>query len=180
MKKILLVVAVVALLSGCGVKTKTLTCSRKNTINNITSKTTYKIDHEENNVKMLTVVYEYNDNHTDGVGTGTDGTTNDTDTDIDGIVDGVVGKALDDVVMGITDTVLDITGVKNSHNKAFSNYSNTEGFKTVVNNDNGTDYKVTYTYDLTKLSDSDISSLGISRDYETLKRKYTTTGTTCK
>ena len=111
MKKALLIIAVIAVLSGCGT-TETLTCTTNNTVGTLTSKSTYKIDYMNNEVKKLTVTYEYNDNHTDGVGTGTDGTTDDTDTDNDGIIDGVVGEALDDVVTGVSDGILDIAGIK--------------------------------------------------------------------
>ena len=154
MKKALLIIAVIAVLSGCGT-TETLTCTTNNTVGTLTSKSTYKIDYMNNEVKKLTVTYEYNDNHTDGVGTGTDGTTDDTDTDNDGIIDGVVGEALDDVVTGVSDGILDIAGIKSRHNARFGTYTNTEGFMTKIDNDNDKDYKVTYTYDLSKLSDTD-------------------------
>ena len=98
MKKALLIIAVIAVLSGCTTNTKTLTCTSENTSGNITSKTKYMIDYEGNDVKKLTVTYDYKDNHTDGVGTGTDGTTSDNDPDDNGIIDGVVGETLDDVV----------------------------------------------------------------------------------
>ena len=94
MKKALLIIAVIAVLSGCTTNTKTLTCTSENTSGNITSKTKYMIDYEGNDVKKLTVTYDYKDNHTDGVGTGTDGTTSDNDPDANGIIDGVVGEAL--------------------------------------------------------------------------------------
>ena len=149
MKKALLIIAVIAVLSGCGT-TETLTCTTNNTVGTLTSKSTYKIDYMNNEVKKLTVTYEYNDNHTDGVGTGTDGTTDDTDTDNDGIIDGVVGEALDDVVTGVSDGILDIAGIKSRHNARFGTYTNTEGFMTKIDNDNDKYYKVTYTYDLSK------------------------------
>ena len=103
MKKVLLIIAVIAVLSGCGTN-DSLTCTTENTLGNISSSTTYKIDYRNNDVKMMTVTYEYKDGHTDGVGTGTDGTTEDDDAnnEADGIIDGVVGEALDDVVTGIT------------------------------------------------------------------------------
>lgn len=180
MKKALLVVALIAVLSGCTTNTKTLTCTGENTSGNITSKTKYIIDYDDNEVKKIMVTYDYRDNHTDGVGTGTDGTTSDTDLDDDGIIDGVVGEALDDVVTIVTDTILDIAGIKTRHNTRFGTYTNTEGFTTMIDSDNDNDYKVTYTYDLTKLSDTDITSFGINRDFNTLKDTYTSRGLTCK
>lgn len=179
MKKALLIIAVIAVLSGCGT-TETLTCTTNNTVGTLTSKSTYKIDYMNNEVKKLTVTYEYNDNHTDGVGTGTDGTTEDTDTDNDGIIDGVVGEALDDVVTGVSDGILDIAGIKSRHNARFGTYTNTEGFMTKIDNDNDKDYKVTYTYDLSKLSDTDLAAFGIDRDFNTQKTTYTNRGLTCK
>lgn len=179
MKKALLIIAVIAILSGCGT-TETLTCTTDNTLGTLTSNTTYMIDYQNDEVKKLTVTYEYKDNHTDGVGTGTDGTTEDNDTDDNGIIDGVVGEALDDVVTGVTDGILDIAGIKTRHNTRFGSYTNTEGFMTNIDLDNDTDYKVTYTYDLTKLSDDDISAFGIDKDFNTLKTTYTNRGLTCK
>lgn len=181
MKKALLIIAVIVVLSGCGT-TETLTCTTSNTVGAFTSNTSYMVEYQGNDVKMLTVTYDYKDDHVDGVGTGTDGTTDDdeTDTDDDGIVDGVVGEALDDVVTGVTDGILDIAGIRTRHNTRFGSYANIEGFSTTVDSDNDNDYKITYTYDLTKLSDDDISTFGISRDLETLRNGYTNRGLTCK
>lgn len=181
MKKALLVIAIITILSGCGTN-DTLTCTTDNTLGNISSSTTYKIDYRDNDVKMMTVTYEYEDGHTDGMGTGTDGTTEDSDTtgENDGIVDGVVGEALDDVVTGITDTILDLADIKARHNTRFGNYTNTDGFKTSIDTDNDNDYKITYTYDFSKLSNDDITSLGVSRDFDTLRSTYTDRGLTCK
>lgn len=179
MKKTLLIMAVIAVLSGCGT-TKTLTCNTENTVGDFTSKTTYMIDYQGKDVKKLTITYDYRDNHVDGVGTGTDGTTDDTDTDDDGVIDGVVGEALDDVVTGVTDSILDMAGIRMRHNERFGNYTNTDGFITKVDTDNDTDYKVTYTYDFDKLSDTDITNFGISRDLDTLRTTYTDRGLTCR
>lgn len=181
MKKALLIIAVIAVLSGCGTN-ETLTCTSTNTVGNMTSNTKYMIEYNGNDVKMLTVTYDYRDRHVDGVGTGTDGTTDDdaTDTDDDGIVDGVVGEALDDVVSGIANGILDIAGIRTRHDARFGSYANTEGFTTTIDSDNDMDYKVTYTYDLDKLSDTDITTFGISRDFKTLRNGYTDRGMTCK
>ena len=181
MKKALFIIAVIAILSGCGTN-DTLTCTTNNTLGNISSSTTYKIDYRDNDVKMMTVTYEYNDGHTDGVGTGTDGTTEDDDsnTETDGIVDGVVGEALDDVVTGVTNTILDLANIKTRHNARFGTYTNTNGFMTSIDTDNDNDYKVTYTYDFSKLSDDDITTFGITRDYDTLRTMYVNRGLTCR
>lgn len=179
MKKALLIIAVIAVLSGCGT-TQTLTCSTENTVGTLTSKTTYMIDYQGNDVKKLTVTYDYRDDHVDGVGTGTDGTTDDTDPDDDGVIDGVVGEALDDVVTGVTDGILDMAGIRTRHNERFGTYTNTAGFMITIDTDNDTDYKVTYTYDFDKLSDTDVTNFGISRDFDTLRTTYTDRGLTCK
>ena len=179
MKKALLIIAVIAVLSGCTTNTKTLTCTSENTSGNITSKSAKDIFFSFF-IKKLTVTYDYKDNHTDGVGTGTDGTTSDNDPDDNGIINGVVGEALDDVVSGVTGTILDIAGIKARHNTRFGSYTNTEGFTTNIDNDNDNDYTVTYTYDLTKLSDTDITNFGINRNFNTLKTTYTDRGLTCK
>ena len=113
MKKVLLLIAVVAVLSGCGTNDK-LTCTYDNTVGDVTSKTEYVIEYRNNNIKKIKATYDYKSNHVDGVGTGTDGTTNDKDDnkDNDGILGGTVGSVLDDVVDGITDGIIDISGIK--------------------------------------------------------------------
>ena len=195
MKKALIILVAVVALSGCGTNEMT-TCTNETKVGNITSKTVYTVEHKDNDVKKIMITYEYNDNHTDGVGTGTDGTTKDkitdeedntnetnndkTKTDNDGLIGGVAGEALDDIVTGITDGILDIAGIKESHNTRFGTYTNVEGFTRNVDVDNANDYKVTYTYDLTKLSDADITALGVNKDYNALKKSYTDRGLTCK
>lgn len=180
MKRIFLVVVALFLLSGCG-KTETLTCTTDNTVGTLTSKTTYTISHMNNKVSMIKVTYDYSDNHIDGVNTGTDGTTEDDDTiEDDGVIGGVVGETLDDVVTGISDTVLDITGVKDMHNTRYNTYNTMEGFTRSIDTDNDNNYKITYTYDLKKLSDNDLTTLGISKDLSALKSTYTNRGLTCR
>lgn len=181
MKKVLLIMAVIAVLSGCGTN-DSLTCTAENTLGNISSNTTYKIDYRDNDVKMMTVTYEYRDGHIDGVGTGTDGTTEDDDTtnETDGIINGVVGEALDDVVTGVTNTILDLADIRTRHNARFGTYTNTDGFMTSIDTNNDNDYKVTYTYDFSKLSDDDITSFGISRNFDTMQSMYTSRGLTCR
>lgn len=197
MKKSLIVLAALAVLSGCGMNEKT-TCTNENKVGNITSKVTYEIEHKNNDVKKVILTYDYRDDHTDGVGTGTDGTTKDKEdnnttnndnkndnttkapTDNDGLIGGVTGEALDDIVTGAADGILDIAGIKRTHNNKISTYSSIKGVTTKVDVDNENDYKITYTYDLKQLSDSDITSLGINKDYTTLKNNYTSRGLTCK
>ena len=181
MKKTLLIIAVIAVLSGCGTN-DTLTCTTENTIGNISSSTTYKIDYKDNDVKSMKITYEYNDSHTDGIGTGTDGTTEDDDVigETDGVIDGIVGEALDDVVDMTTNTILDLADIKTRHNNKFGTYTNTKGFMTSIDTDNDNDYKITYTYNFSKLSDDDINTFGISRNLETLRTNYISRGLTCR
>ena len=154
MKKVILIIAVIAVLSGCTANTKTLTCTSETKSGNITSKTKYMIDYDGNDVKKLTATYDYKDNHTAGVGTG--------------------------APRHIALQLIDISGIKTRHNTRFGSYTNTEGFTTKIDNDNDNDYTVTYTYDLTKLTDTDITNFGINRDFNTLKKTYTDRGLTCK
>lgn len=181
MKKALLIIAVIVVLSGCGTN-DSLTCTTENTLGNVSSSTTYKINYRDNDVKMMTITYEYKNSHTDGVGTGTDGTTEDGDNigDTDGVIDGVVGEALDDVVTGVTNTILELSNIRTMHNNKFGIYTNTDGFTTSIDMDDDENYKVTYTYDFSKLSDDDISTFGISRNFDTMQSRYTSRGLTCR
>lgn len=195
MKKALIILIAVVALSGCGTNEMT-TCTNETKVGNITSKTVYTVEHKDNDVKKIMITYEYNDNHTDGVGTGTDGTTKDkiadeednpketnenkTKTDNDGLIGGAAKEALDDIVTGIADGIIDIAGIKESHNTKFGTYTHVEGFTRTVDVDNTNDYKVTYTYDLTKLSDTDITALGVNKNYNTLKQSYIDRELTCK
>ena len=176
MKKVLLLIAVVAVLSGCGTNDK-LTCTYDNTVGDVTSKTEYVIEYRNNNIKKIKATYDYKSNHVDGVGTGTDGTTSDKDDnkDNDGILGGTVGSVLDDVVDGITDGIIDISGIKTRHDSKFGTYTNIKGFTSDVNVNDDTNYKVIYTYDLNTLSDNDIN-----RDLNTFKTTLTNRGLTCK
>ncbi len=179
MKKIILLALIIAVLSGCGTNDK-ITCTNTNTVGNLTSSTKYAIDYRNNEIKKIILTYDYKETKKDGVETGTDGTTSDEDNTGDGIIGGVAGKALDDVIDTTTDGILDIAGIKTRHNSRFGTYTNINGFTSDVNIDNAENYKITYTYDLTKLSDTDITTLGIDRDYTAYKNTLTNRGLTCK
>lgn len=180
MKKFLLLIAIIAILSGCGT-TNELTCTTDNTVGNITSSTKYVIDYQGNDIKKIAITYDYRDDHKDGVGTGTDGTTSDDNTTNDNdIIGGTIGEALDDVVDGTVDGILDIAGIKTRHNTRFGTYTNTNGFTTNIDVDNDTNYKVVYTYDLSKLSDTDITTFGINKNFATYKANLANRGFTCK
>ena len=119
-------------------------------------------------------------NDTDGVGTGTDGTTNDTQIDNDGIIDGVVGNAIDSIVGGVTDVILDVSGLRDRHVTVQNTYGNIAGFSVQNTNDNDNNYKVTYVIDYDTISDDDLRTLNLSRDLDTLRDSYVSQGFTCK
>ncbi len=191
MKKAIFFVGVLLLLSGCG-ENDTLTCTSANTINGLSSNRTYKIDYKDDDIKMVTVTYDYTAQNTgtndtndttndDGVGTGTDGTTSDDNqNDNDGVIDGVVGDALDDVVTGVTNTILDIAGIKTTHNNRMTTYNNITGFTSSVDTDRDDNYKVTYKFDLEKMDDADLGKFNLDRSLNTLRTNYTNQGLTCR
>ena len=192
-KMFFLAIMLVFMLTGCGVgATDTLMCSYQNNNGNLTTKTSYSIDYVGKEVKKLRITYNYhidgiNDtdgdgkNDIDGVGTGTDGTTNDTQIDNDGIIDGIVGSAIDTIIGGITDTILDIAGIRDRHANVQNTYGNMPGFS-VQNTDDMTDndYTVTYVIDYDMMSDDDLVTLNLSRDIDTLKSNYISQGFTCR
>ena len=196
MKKLLLFATItILMLSGCGAGVSdTLNCSYENTNGNLTTKMDYAIDYEGNEVKKVRITYDYhmdnvdennnntnNANNIDGVGTGTDGTTNDTQLDEDGIIDGVVGSAIDSVINGITDTILDISGIRNRHATVQGTYGSINGFSIQNTNDmTDNDYKVTYVIDYDTITDDDLTTLNLSRNIDTLRNNYISQGFTCK
>ena len=193
MKKVLfLSSALILMLTGCGAGvSETMSCTYENSSNNITTKITYNVDHEDDTVKKVRINYDYhqdviNDtdgdglNDIDGVGTGTDGTTADTQVDDDGIIDGVVGSAIDSIINGVTDVILDVSGIRDRHADVQSTYGNMNGFSvqnTTDNTDN--DYKVTYIIDYDNISDSDLATLNLSRNVNNLRNIYVSQGFTC-
>lgn len=193
MKKYLVISLVFTLmLTGCGAeKAKTMTCSYETSANNIATKMKYDIDYENNDVKKVRITYDYkqntvvdNDNDgkedIDGVGTGTDGTTTDTQRDNDGIIDGVVGNAIDKVVGGVTDVILDVAGLRERHRSVQSTYANMKGFSVQNTTDTDNNYMVTYVIDYNTISDTDLATLNLSRDINTFRDTYTSQGYTCK
>lgn len=198
------------MLTGCGAgATETMSCTYDNTTGNLTSRITYNIDYQDDEVKKLRVTYKYHSDDTntadtndannatdnnngtntgdnnnkqmDGVGTGTDGTTDDSQIDDDGIVDGIVGSAIDSIINGVTTTILDISGLRDRHATVQSTYGNMTGFS-VQNTSDATDndYTVSYVIDYDSISDDDLNTLNLSRDINTLRSNYTNQGFTCK
>ncbi len=192
MKKfIILSLGIIFILTGCGVgATNTMSCTYKNTAGNITTNMKYDVDYQDKEVKKVRITYDYmqdntkdtdNDGKKDipGVGTGTDGTTNDTQDNKDGIVDGVIGNVIDKIVGGVTDTILDIAGLKSRHQTVQEQYGNIKGFSVQNTTDTDNNYRVTYVIDFDTISDTDLASFNLSRNIDTLRDNYTTQGYTC-
>lgn len=200
MKKLLIVLSVLFLMSGCDNGTDTLSCSSTSTSNGVTTKTKYDIKYKGDDVKYVTITYDYsqdttnntnttdnNDNKMDGVDVDTDGMDKDNDTDnntgkinSDDIVDGVVGDAIDGTVNGVKDTILDIAGIKNTYENQMSTYDNIKGFSYKVDVDSDNEYKVIYEIDMEKISDSDLTRFDVDRDFSNIKSNYENLGYTCK
>jgi len=187
MKKIIsLSLLSIMLLTGCDLTaTDTLTCDYQNTAGNLTTNISYSIDHEEDEIKKVRITYDYNqtagpNQHTDGVGTGTDGTTNDNQADEDGIIDGVVGETLNDFIGGMTDVILDVAGLKDRHVNVQNTYNNINGFSVGNTTDVNDNYKVTYVVDYDQITDNDLARLNLSRDLTTLRNSYVSQGFTCR
>ena len=121
-----------------------------------------------------------NNNHTDGVGTGTDGTTNDSLMDDDGVIDGVVGSAIDTIVGGVTDIILDSAGLRERHTTVQNTYGDITGFSVQNTNDVDDNYTVTYVIDYDSISDNDLSRFNLSRDLDDMRSNYVNQGFTCK
>lgn len=209
MKKISIFVGTICsalFLSGCS-SNEMLTCTGSTTANGITTTTTYEIEYNDNDVKHLKMTYDYvSDTSVDGVGTGTDGSAVDNDTnnnnnnnnnndtagnvgtssvddnDIDGddIVDGAVGDAIDTTIGAITDTILDISGIRDTYNNQVNAYGNITGFTSTVDVDNDNEYKIVYEIDMDTISDNDLTRFNVDRDLSTLRDMYEAQGLTCK
>ena len=190
MKKLFVIFIVLFLASGCDGNKETLSCTSTTTNNGIVTKTSYDVDYVGDELRYVTITYDYSqvdDNEdVDGVDVDTDGLSNDDNTDnsndmtADDVVDGVVGDAIDTTVDGVRDTILDIAGIKNNYENQFSNYDNMEGFSYDVDIDNDTEYRIIYEIDMQKISDNDLASFNIGRDFSTFQTDYEDLGYTCK
>lgn len=187
MKKIVfLSIISIFLISGCSGTSamETMNCEYQSTSGSVITRVSYNIDHEEDTIKKARITYEYNtimpDSEVDGVGTGTDGTTNDTHIDEDGLVDGIIGETIEDIIKGMSNMILDITGIKDRHNYIQSNYGNIPGFSVGTTDYDDNNYKVTYVIDYDAISDTDLNSFGLSRDITSLRNNYVNQGYTCK
>lgn len=196
MKKLLMALAILFVISGCGENAKMMSCKSTTTANGVSTDTTYDIDYVGDEVKYVTITYDYNQdtseiddnnaNDIDGVNSDTDGLEEDNDksrnvdTDAEDVVDGVVGEAIDDTVDGVRETILDIAGIKNRYENQLSTYDNIEGFSYDVDIDSNTQYKVTYKIDMDKISDSDLATFNIGRNVSDIRDSYEGLGYSCK
>ena len=241
MKKILIALALVCVLTGCDGDTKNLSCTQKTDANGLTTKTSYDIEYAGEDVKYLTITYDYsqgNNNDMDGVNADTDGitennnnarnntgnnnttgTTNNTTNNAgdntrnttgnndntmdnttgnttrnnttgntsgnsglkaDDIVDGIVGDAIDETIEGVTETILDIAGIRNRYENQLATYDNIEGLTYDVDVDTNNAYRVIYKIDMTKISDNDLARFNATRDLSDLRTTYEGQGYTCK
>lgn len=190
--------------------TKMASCSNTVTANNgFTTTTTYDMEYrDDDTLKYVKITYDIVDGDygnsvgdVDGVGTGTDGTagandddtdndagnandgdavTNDGNLDSDDIVDGVVGDAIDGATSAVTDSILDISGLKDQYANQITAYSNIEGVDYQVIVDNDQEYKISYEIDMDTISDDNLTKFNITRNFTTMRTTYENQGLTCK
>lgn len=189
MKKVLIALSVLFIMSGCDTKTDSLSCTSTTTANGIVTKTRYDIDYNNDDVKYVTITYDYSQNNTkkndvDGVNSDTDGLDEDDNNnnkiDSDEVVDGIVGDVIDETVEGVTETILDIAGIRNRYENQFAMYDNIEGFSYEVDVDNNNAYKVIYKIDMEKITDTDLERFNVTRDFSDIRTNYEDLGYTCK
>ena len=189
MKKILIALSLLFIMSGCNENTDSLSCSSTTTANGITTRTKYDIDYIDDDVKYVTITYNYsqnnNQNNQDGVNADTDGldetdNNNNNNLDSNDVVDGIVGDAIDETVEGVTETILDLAGIKNRYENQLSTYDNIEGFSYEVDVDSNTEYKIIYKIDMNKISDTDLAQFDVTRDFSDIRTNYEELGYTCK
>ena len=144
MKKILIGISIMLLMSGCGEKTSSLSCTMTDSTRELTTKTEYNIKYIDDEVKKVIITYDYNSNNDnstndndelDGTNTDTDGLDKNTNTDnndntieSDEVIDGAVGDAIDSTINGIKDTILDLAGIKDTYQNQMADFDNIEGF----------------------------------------------------
>lgn len=191
MKKIFAIFLVLFLASGCdNSDTEMLSCSSTTTQNGIVTKTNYNIEYVDDQIKFVTITYDYNsinDDDVDGVDVDTDGLDEDDDNNAgnngrtaDDVIDGVVGDAIDDTVDGVRETILDIAGIKNNYENQLSMYDGMSGFSYDVDVDSNTEYKIIYKIDMDEISDTDLANFNVSRDFNEVQDTYENMGYTCR
>ena len=190
MKKIFAIFLVLFLASGCDENTEMLSCNSTTTQNGIVTKTRYDVEYVNDEVKYVTITYDYsstNDNDdVDGVNVDTDGLDEDDNNmgnnsrNADNVVDGVVGDAIDTTVDGVRETILDLAGIKNRYENQLTTYDGIQGFSYDVDVDSNTQYKIVYKIDMDKISDTDLAQFNVSRDFSGIQDSYEDMGYTCR
>lgn len=180
MKKICALLLFIFIITGCNGNEQNLRCESNTTSGNLTTRTSYDITYEDDDVKYVKITYDYEqdaDQNEDGIVTGTDGTTEDTDEKQDGIVDGKVGEAIDEVV----DTILDLSGIRTMHSNRLNNYDDIEGFSNTIDVDSNNQYRIIYEIDLEKMEDNDLQNFGgMNRSLDVMRRNLENQDLTCK
>lgn len=195
MKKNILILSafiVTLFVSGCSLTaTTSYKCSKTSVSNGITTKIMYDIEHNNDTVESVKITYDYdldddnnnnNNNNVDntilgnmieedidGLNADTDGNS---DSDNDEVIDGIVGDTFDAIVNGVTDTILDLSGLKNRHVMVSDRFSDVEGLTIDVEEDTNDHYKVVYDIDMAKISDDDLDIFNLDRSFKTLKDNY--------
>lgn len=203
MKKSIIVLGtifVIVFITGCSLTgMETYSCTSTSTsADGLTTKITYDITHSNDTVDMVKITYDYRQEDTDEnedstmlsntiervVGDDVDGLNADTDgnsdTDNDEVIDGIVGDTLDAIINGVTDTIVDIAGLKDRHNVVSDRYGDLEGVTINVEDNDEDSYKVVYDIDMAKISDDDLDIFNLDRSFETLKGNYNSLGLMCK
>ena len=189
MKKTIIALSVLFMVAGCDSTTESLSCKSSRTTNGIISETTYKIDYDDNDVKYITITYDHNrynntPDNKDGVNADTDGLSeennNNNTINSDDVIDGVVGDAIDETIKGVTETILDIAGIKNNLQNQLSVYDNIEGFSYDVDTDTNNQYKITYKIDMNKINDQDLSAFNVTRNLSDMRKNIEALGYSCK
>lgn len=194
MKKLFMFLMVLFLVSGCGENNsaKTFSCSSVDENNGLTTNTKYDFKYVDDEIKHVTITYDYNqdtnnDDTMDGVDADTDGLNEDEDTtnndgslDSDEVVDGVVGDAIDETVGTVTDTILDIAGIRTTFENQFAALDGIEGFSYDVDVDDDNKYRVIYEIDMDKISDDNLARFDVDRSFNTTRDDYEDLGFTCK
>ena len=190
MKKLWIGISILLLMTGCGKEEKTLSCSSTNETNGVRTNNKYEIKYIDDEVKQIKITYDYNqekitekdgiDVDTNGLDTNDNTNQNDGTLESDEVIDGVIGDALDTTINGITKTILDLAGIKNTYENQINNYDNIEGFSYKVDIDNDNEYKIIYTIDMEKIKDEDMSKFNITKDFSEMKTTYQDLGYTCE
>lgn len=184
MKKMFLCCISLMLLAGCNANMKETMCTSSTNSDGVITKTSYDIKYDGDEVKRVTIVYDYTDNRNedvDGVNVDSDGITgnnNDGTVKSDELIDGVVGDTIDSAVDTVKDTILGLSGLKESIDLTM--YDNIDGLTYKVDVDNESEYKIVYEIDMDKISDNDLKLFNVSRDFSDIKSNYESYGYTCE